>query len=395
MQKYTIGLLRLSILGLGFTFSAEASVAPKKASIKAPPKKEALPCKDAPGKPCPKPPAPLLPVVSNMLPINLPLTSAKILPRIPQFGKLPKINVDGRVRLYDFQRSFSNPHRTNQKSFSLGGSLNFLTDVFLHGFRLGATYYTAQPFGLNSPEIIRRDQTLPGTQINALGQAFVQFQNEFLMAKVGDQLVVTPWIGPSDIRMVPATYQGALGTLTPISGLDITLLRLNKFKSRTSNKFNKTNLYNPINIGGTPILALGDQQDDGSLALGGHYVNKNKSLMVQGWGYKFYDFAKMFYGEMTYMLNPSAFFVPLAGIQYVRTSPDGTNVLYQLKQGNVDGNAYGALIGAKIGDGQIAVSYNNIPKQAGAFRNGDIVSPYTTGYATDPLYTTSMIPGLV
>jgi hypothetical protein len=377
----------------GLTFSIHATPITKHSSPSV--KKEATPCKDAPGKPCPKPPAPIFPVVSNFLPIILPLTPAKILIQPPQLGKLPKVNVDGKVRLYNFERIFDKPYHHSQKSFSLGGSLNFLTDPFLTGFRLGATYYTAQPFGFNDSNPAYQDATLPGTVVNALGQAFVQYQNTFLNVKVGDQLVITPWVGPSDTRMVPATYQGVLGTVTPITGLDITAFRLNKFKSRTSSKFNKTNLYNSINSGGTSIPGLGNEQDDGSLALGGQYKSTNKALMIQGWGYKFYDFAKMLYGELTYMVNPTGYFVPLMGIQYVRTAPDGTNILNQLHQGNVDGTGYGALIGAKIGNSEFMLGYNNIPRHHGAFKNGDLVSPYTTGYATDPLYTTSMIQGLV
>ncbi|MEB8536893.1 hypothetical protein OW565_11945, partial [Acidithiobacillus ferriphilus] len=40
-------------------------------------------------------------------------------------------------------------------------------------------------------------------------------------------------------------------------------------------------------------------------------------------------------------------------------------------------------------------SYNEILAHPGAVGGGAIISPYTVGYATDPLYTTSMIRGLV
>lgn len=36
-----------------------------------------------------------------------------------------------------------------------------------------------------------------------------------------------------------------------------------------------------------------------------------------------------------------------------------------------------------------------IPSSASAFHNGNVVSPYTYKYATDPLFTTSMTQGLV
>ncbi len=59
--------------------------------------------------------------------------------------------------------------------------------------------------------------------------------------------------------------------------------------------------------------------------------------------------------------------------------------------GGVDYDGGSAL----LGKGQLAASYNEILYHQGAVGGGAIISPYTAGYATDPLYTTSMIRGLV
>jgi hypothetical protein len=61
----------------------------------------------------------------------------------------------------------------------------------------------------------------------------------------------------------------------------------------------------------------------------------------------------------------------------------------------VRAEAWGADLGTSIYDGRIDVAYNKLANQSGAVGEGAIISPYTTNYATDPLYTTSMIRGLV
>src|SRR5436309_1620164 len=63
---------------------------------------------------------------------------------------LPAVNIDGNIRLYDFDRHFSRSNTIDRYAFSLGGKVNLLTDLFLRDFRLGGTVYTAQPLGLNS-----------------------------------------------------------------------------------------------------------------------------------------------------------------------------------------------------------------------------------------------------
>jgi hypothetical protein len=61
----------------------------------------------------------------------------------------------------------------------------------------------------------------------------------------------------------------------------------------------------------------------------------------------------------------------------------------------VDAQLWGADIGTSIYDGKIDFSYNKLDNEKGAVGGGALISPYTANYATDPLYTTSMIRGLV
>ncbi|GEM_PF-277945 len=315
---------------------------------------------------------------------------------------LPRANIDGNIRLYDFDRHFSRHGTKDQTAFSLGGKINALTDLFLDHFRLGGTVYTAQSLGINSHNPARQDASLPATPLTTVGQAFLQFENPYFMGRLGDSLINTPWLNPADSRMIPSTYQVLYGVFapwqslnTPDNYLNCTLLRQIRFKSRTADSFTQSNLYNinSYTVASTTIPALGNTTDIGTLAVGAQY--KHKTLSVQTWAYKFYNFARMYYADFKYILPTKTLFRPVIGAQILNNPPDGNNVIGSLGIGAVKSSAYGILVGSEIGNGQILFGWNNIPKRTGGYRNGDIVSPYTSGYTADPLYTTSMVEGLV
>jgi hypothetical protein len=303
-----------------------------------------------------------------------------------------KIMLDGYIRSYYFTRHFSNKTRPNQTSFSLGGALNLKTAPF-HHWSANLSYYAADPLDLNSTNFNRLDPTLPGESINVLGQAYLQYKVPTWLLRGGDQIIKTPWLNDADSRIIPATYQALLTTVTPIPDLELTAFRQFRYKSRTSKEFSKTNLYDPHNFGGTPIIGLEHESILGTLAGGTKYAYKN--LVTQAWYYKFYDFANLFYVDANYIFKNPTRINPIISLQLAKEWGDGNNILKSLGLGKTDSAVFGALIGVEIYEGQITLGYDYIPKTSGAFQNGDIVSPYTTGYVPDPLYTTSMIAGLV
>lgn len=246
--------------------------------------------------------------------------------------------------------------------------------------------------GLNSGNVHQVDNTLPGYNLSALGQAFIEYQTKKYLIRAGDQLVNTPWMNASDSRMIPATYQGIYGALNFGEDWVLTAMRMIAFKSRTSSTFTKTNLYNPENIGGSSVSALGTTQDNGALAFAAHYQHNNFAAQV--WFYRFYDFSNLLYGDTRYDWN-SGKFNPYMGWQFLKEGGDGQNFLSNETGGDANAEAIGLLIGAQVKQINFSVAYNAIPSHDHSFRQGNILSPYTSGYATDPLYTTSMIAGLV
>jgi hypothetical protein len=305
---------------------------------------------------------------------------------------LPFIHVDGDIRAYYFDREYSNDALNTQDAFSLGGKINLLTDAFLNGFRIGGTLYFAQPLGMNSKDPARVDNTLPGSPVTVLGQAFLQFDNKYWLGRIGDQIIETPWVNQADTRMIPATYQGLYINLTPTPELIFTGMRLIRYKTRVASSFTQTNLYNPVNFG-FQIGALGDKKDIGTLAFGAQFTRGG--LVAQAWQYGFYNFSNLAYGDISYRWDNPSPVKPLAGVQAGVQWDNGSKVLQSIGAGRTEGSVYGVMMGAEIANGKIILSYDAIPQHNGAYRNGDIISPYTASYEADPFYTTSMIAGLI
>ena len=366
-------------------------------------------------------------------------------PPPPSIVPTPKITVfnfiqaDGYFRYYNFNNNFSNPKfavipypipigalggSQSQNSSALGGVLDLTTVPFFGGFQLGVAGYVTTGLGLNSqqaPLFAAQDATLPGYEITTLGQAYVQWSNKYILARGGNLYVDTPWVGPSDIRMIPSTYQGYYLTVTPIKNLVFTATRLFRFKSRTSTDFQQFNLYNNATVtantyifGGstlTPdVSGLPDYAfttNPGIGALGMNYKLGNFS--IEAWYYRFYNIANLAYADTSYAFVNHQDFYPVIAVQALRQYGDGSNQLVGYTtlptffvppsylspippaDGEPNADVYGAQLGIVIHNLTLTAAFDDIPIHNGAFNAGGVISPYTTGHATDPLYTTSMI----
>jgi hypothetical protein len=322
---------------------------------------------------------------------------------------LKESSFSGTVRAYDFNRIYSHDTQSAQPSqaaFSVGGMFNFQTAPFLGGVSLGASFFTANSLGLNDDDggFAHLDATLAGTRssINALGQAYIQYQNPWLLVKGGDQRINTPWLIDSDSRLLPSTYQGFFADATPLDNLHFSALRIFRWKSRTSNDYFQNNLYyaptydgDDLRGGGKAALATTGTQ--GALAFGTSYADYGVKFGL--WYYNFEQFASMVFNDTTYTLKTGTGFDPFIGDQYVREWK-GDSLLNgaavnAIKGDGVDNVTYGLKGGLNSPYGQLMFSYTEISNHQGSVGNGALISPYTIGYTTDPLDTSSMIRGEV
>jgi outer membrane porin, OprD family len=297
-------------------------------------------------------------------------------------------NFSGDIRLYSFSRNYENSNLTDLHSTSLGGKLKVET-ASSDGFGAALGVYFAQDIGLNNHDQNNKyiNPLLMGTDygIYTLGEAYVQYKKPEFLARVGNQSIDNPWINPSDGFMIPNLYRAGVASFTPIEGMQIEGERIFQYENRTAYSFSNSNIFalpydNPHYTG----------SNNGTAVFGVTY--KSDSVKAKTWLYRFYDFAQMAYVQGGYKL-PMAVVSPFADFQFMRETGDGARLL-----GAVDSKAYGAKTGISLPDklGDIYFAYNKVPANLVAgISNGNLLSPYTQVYNTDPLYTTVMNYGLV
>ena len=317
-------------------------------------------------------------------------------------------HVDGEFRLYNYSRIFDAPNVPDANSFAGGALIDLHSGKFGGGFTLNASLLTANSFGTQSsnPQKVDLTNIGPNDSINALGQAYLQYQNNWVIARGGYQYLATPWMSACDCRVLPDSFNAISLDFKPTVGWDVYAIRSFDWRGRTSSSYYHDNLYYPptyrgdSSYGGSGGLPVSAPQANGAWTLGSTYAAGN--LKTQAWYYDFLRFTKMFYADGTYTFKNDSKLTPFVAAQYVHESGGGNNVLVDTatKLVGVAGNrvsnqTWGADAGVTYENAGFDVSYNRIEKQSGAVGDGALVSPYTSGYATDPLYTTSMIRGLV
>ncbi|WP_426700792.1 hypothetical protein ACPPVV_15645 [Rhodanobacter sp. Col0626] len=317
-------------------------------------------------------------------------------------------HVDGEIRAYNFNRIYET--NTVPDASALAGSvlINARTGTFGGGFSLVGSLASANSFGSQSNNTAKVDASLMGLDdsVSALSQAYLQYENHWLTFRGGYQYLATPWMGMADSRVIPASYEALSVDVKPADGWDIYGIRSFGWKSRTSSGYTSDNLYYPSTYDGDTMygnngaLPATARSANGAWAFGTSYTNGG--LKTQAWYYNFMRFARLGYVDGSYTFKTGTGFDPFVAAQYVTETGGSDNILVDtrtrflgLPGDRVKSKAWGANVGVVIPNGRLEVAYNKIAQQDGAIGSGALISPYTVTYAADPLYTTSMLRGLV
>ena len=325
-------------------------------------------------------------------------------------------HVSGDVRFYDFGRDYAgtasdapsgSPYTgknifnfKDMNAIALGGKLKYET-ADLNGFSAAAAFYYAYDVGLNnydynSSKLYAANYNYPylnplimgaNRTLDTLGEAYLQYKNPWFITKIGNQTIDNPWVNSSDGFMIPNLYQAITASASPVEGLWFEGDRVLSYKNRTVAAFQDNNIA-ALPYDKTVYNGL----DNGTADVGASY--KGGRYTAQAWLYHFYGFANMTYLEGGYKI-PMDKFSPFANLQYVHETGSGFI-------GNVDAIVYGAKVGVSLPKqmGDVFIAYNrsannNVTTNNGVVSNGNLFSPYTQIYNTDPLYTTVMNYGLV
>jgi hypothetical protein len=318
-------------------------------------------------------------------------------------------HVDGELRLYDFNRWYDTPSTPDARSLSLAALINAQTGSVLGGLSFGGSFVTANMLGTKPDTLAKTDTSLmgPNSSLGAWSQAYLQYKHDWFTFKGGYQYLNTPWMGNNDSRVIPSSYNAVLVSFNPIKDWNIYAIRTFSWKSRTSQGMYQDNLYYPSKYDGDSMYGNNGSLPNtapianGTWAAGTTYANGG--LKAEGWYYNFLRFAQMGYVNGSYTFKTGTPFDPFLALQALAQNGSGSdNILVETQTklvgvagDRVKSRAWGADLGTSIYDGRIDFAYNKLEGESGAVGDGALISPYTVNYGTDPLFTTSMIRGLV
>ncbi|UPG83931.1 hypothetical protein L2Y94_11230 [Luteibacter aegosomatis] len=316
--------------------------------------------------------------------------------------------MDGSVRLYDYRRMYASPAMPDASALAAALLIN-LRSGDAGGVSVAVSLAYANALGTRHSPVDRIDVTLMGRK-NALGavsQAYVQYRASGWTLRAGDQYLDTPWQGVSDSRVLPAAYRALSARFDAGQDVSFEFARTFRWKSRTSDRFFSDNLYYPTRYDGDPLYGGNASLPSDARAYGGTWLvgstYRHGMFSGQTWLYDFTRFARMAYTDGTLTFPALHGMTPFLSGQLVEewTTTDNTLVDTGTKILGVAGRRVrsevsGIQAGFRIERTRFDVSWNRVARQGGdTVGGGALISPFTATYATDPLYTTSMLRGLV
>jgi len=331
---------------------------------------------------------------------------------------------NGYIRAFYFTRSnlVQNAGNPNRTAFNIGGKLHGEYHFGDTPFTLGATYFGADPLGANgaNPQFNPRvDNTLPGFDLNTLGEAYLQYKTKFAQIKVGNQVINTPWVNASDSRLKPNAFQGVDASFAIGKGWTLGVDRMIRYEGRTASAFDKSTLLTS-KPAGNPPYPIHETNGFTLVDLGYKYGSQFASSVNY---YQFYDIANLLYVDGKYFPSPKSPIKPYVAAQFANERQSGAAYLGIVKNTTI-GMQLGASLNRNI---DVSLGYDHSPGYietaavgscaianqvyflpTGGTPNcvdnkngsvtvyyGGIASPYTEAYATDPLFTTSISQGMV
>lgn len=296
---------------------------------------------------------------------------------------LEQSKISGNLRTYYINKYYLQSNISKKNIFSFNGQINVLSGDIYPGWKIGTSVYFATS--------IRTDKNNQSNSFNnfTLNQAYIQYQNKYVFFKVGNQIIDTPWLNPSNTAITPTSYLALYGNYTPNKDLKFTALQVFHFNDNTCDTFSTVNLYNTDSMDFFEKMNRRDLANKKVSALGMQYSHSN--ITSQAWYYHFHDLANLAYTDINYEAKTN--FNPQIGLQFLREWSAGDSLSNTYSNGTPNALGLGVIFGAKKDNLQLSIGYNYIPTATNTFHQGNVLSPYTAG--GDPLYTTSMLAGLI
>ena len=268
--------------------------------------------------------------------------------------------------------------------FSFGGLLTIINPAPI-GPALGAA---------------NQDQFLPTNQVILPTELFAEYQyKNIIQADVG-RIAITnsPWLTQAyyNNMLTPGmTYQGGLVNLNPGGGWLITALGFNAALPISATSASNLTMYNSGFDYGTQTANVSNATSQGTAAIGGTFYGLDNNYNLRIWGYHFGDYANLGYADnsLKLIVNKDTNFTLAAQGGYEHGV--GPSLMATNGDGHIDSTFVGLQAGMNYKWFGLNLGMNSIWGAGNDYLGGGIVSPYTYELATDPLYSTSYMMGMV
>lgn len=278
--------------------------------------------------------------------------------------------VSGHLRAYD---NYKDPNDSAGYNTFAGGLALHGQTAPLDGVSGGATFYSSNGFGWQNNDPARRNANLP-SDAAVLGEAWLQYDADHTLVRIGRQQVNTPFASPADGFLIPFTFEALRLTNTSIDHLTLSAYYLKRIKNRPVVDFVDGAQFALDRYG------IAGDSHQGTWAAGADY--QAEGARWQGWIYGYTDLFNLYYGQLDYRFKNTPL-TPGLGLQLVHAADAGDALLGEV-------NSRGLGLEASLGGAplSVALAWNRFLEDAGSFQEGGLPTPYTTSNA--PTYTNSM-----
>lgn len=296
-------------------------------------------------------------------------------------------------------------------NYAYGGNF-FAQTGQVAGFAFGGAMAIINPFyatNLNGNNPVQQAYFLPSLKEVTPTEAFVEYQYRNIVQLDAGLIGInnSPWLTPNyfnNMMTIPYSYQGAMLNVDPGNGWLLTAIAFNAAQGISASSFSGLTNYNTAydfaagNISNNGIYGT----SRGTLALGGNYTGWANNYNLRLWGYEFDNYGELVYVDSSLKFKPGAdlaFNISLQGgsdnTNGSYGNPNATNALTDSGYGQISSRFVGAQGGMSYKWFTLSLGFNSVWGPQTSYGAGSIVSPYTYGMATDPLYTTPYMAGLV
>ena len=285
-------------------------------------------------------------------------------------------------------------------------NIGYATNIFaqtgyVNGFAFGTLVTVANPVSLNVNPVNLTDQAqdIPINNQITPQELYMEYQYKNIVQ------VDAGWIGISNSPWLSYYQNNALNLMT-YQGIEVSVnagnqwllngLAINAAQLVGETGFSGLTLYNYNSVFNQGGLSNINQGSPGTVAFGATWAPLTHNIDFRIWDYQFYNYANLVYAASTLQLPATQNVIFNIAAQAAVEQPSGNNdILQSSGYGAANSTAIGLQFGINYKIFNLQLAYNNISGPSNAYANGNIVSPYTFSYATDPLFTSGWINGLI